>query len=56
MRVIRALIFTYRDDRRDPKCYNCNKYGHMAKDCPEPRAAAGACYVCKQTGHKAMDW
>ena len=24
-------------NRRNPRCYNCNKFGHIAKFCPEPR-------------------
>ena len=23
--------------RRNPQCYNCQKFGHIAKFCPEPR-------------------
>jgi hypothetical protein len=29
-----------RSDRSDLKCYNCNKFGHISKYCPEPRTQA----------------
>ncbi len=27
----------YKSDSRGPKCYNCNHYGHISKDCTEPK-------------------
>ena len=46
-------------------CYNCNKEGHMSRDCPEPRADNRPprsqsftdieCYNCGKTGHMSRD-
>ncbi|KAI9550806.1 hypothetical protein GHT06_005079 [Daphnia sinensis] len=35
-------------------CYNCNFAGHIARDCPKPRAIR-ECYNCGQPGHIARD-
>ena len=32
------------------KCYNCNKYGHISKDCPELKREL-ICRACEQRGH-----
>ena len=32
------------------KCYNYNKYGHISKDCPEPKREL-ICRACGQRGH-----
>ena len=36
-----------------PKCFNCNTYGYMAKDCQKPKKEWNTrkCYKCKKIGH-----
>lgn len=45
-------------------CYNCNKQGHLARDCPEGDrrdgrrgggGRGGACYNCNKEGHMARE-
>lgn len=43
-------------------CYNCNKTGHIARNCPEggnnhggSRFSSQSCYNCNKTGHIARD-
>lgn len=43
-----------------PKCSNCNKIGHIAKNCDEERMepmdrAVVKCYNCDQEGHRVRD-
>ena len=33
------------------KCYNCGRFGHMSKECKEPKREKGACYECGKKGH-----
>eukprot|EP00343_Euplotes_focardii_P007892 CAMPEP_0205820552 /NCGR_PEP_ID=MMETSP0206-20130828/3207_1 /ASSEMBLY_ACC=CAM_ASM_000279 /TAXON_ID=36767 /ORGANISM="Euplotes focardii, Strain TN1" /LENGTH=261 /DNA_ID=CAMNT_0053115383 /DNA_START=23 /DNA_END=810 /DNA_ORIENTATION=- len=35
----------------DVKCFNCNGYGHFARDCPQGRNR-GECYNCGEMGHQ----
>ena len=36
------------------KCYNCEKIGHLQRDCPEPRKPTQPkCYNCGKLGHLA---
>jgi len=39
-----------------PKCYNCNKYGHIAKDCQQPKREKKpqGCFKCGKEGHIAI--
>ena len=43
------LILTFSNLRDTASCYNCNKPGHIARDCPE--SGAKTCYNCGKTGH-----
>ena len=36
---INALVLKQGQEGGDRKCYNCNKSGHVKKDCPEPKRA-----------------
>jgi len=40
-----------------PKCFNCNKYGHMAKNCREKKREQEMrkCFKCDKEGHIAKD-
>jgi len=39
------------------KCFNCEIYGHMARDCKKPKKKKDTqkCYKCGRTGHIARD-
>ena len=39
-----------------PKCYNCNKFGHMAKDCQQPKKEKKPqeCFKCGKEGYIAI--
>lgn len=41
--------------KQEPKCFNCNKLGHIVIKCPKPRRERGACFKCLQQGHRAKD-
>jgi len=40
-----------------PKCFNCNKYGHMAKECQSEKKEQETrmCFKCDKKGHIAKD-
>jgi len=40
-----------------PKCFNCNKYGHMAKECQleKKEREIRTCFKCDKKGHIAKD-
>ena len=39
------------------KCFNCNKYGHMVKECRSERKEreTRTCFKCEKKGHIARD-
>jgi len=40
---------------RKPKCYNCNKFRHMAKDCRQSKEKKPqGCFKCDKEGHIAI--
>jgi len=45
----------YKDGK--PKCFNCNKYGHMAKECQAEKKEreTRTCFKCEKKGHIAKD-
>ena len=45
----------YKDGK--PKCFNCNKYGHMAKECrvEKKECKTRTCFKCEKKGHIAKD-
>ena len=42
---------------RKPKCFNCNKYGHMAKEYQSKKKERETrrCFKCDKEGHIAKD-
>jgi len=42
---------------RKPKCLNCNKYGHMVKECRSKKKERETrrCFKCNKEGHIAKD-
>ena len=42
---------------RKPKCFNCNKFGCMAKECrlKKKEHETRKCFKCKKEGHIAKD-
>jgi len=42
---------------RKPKCFNCNKYGHMAKECQSEKKEqeTQTCFKCNKKEHIAKD-
>ena len=40
-----------------PKCFNCNKYGHMAKECwaKKKEQEKQTCFKCDKKGHIVKD-
>jgi len=45
----------FKDEK--PKCFNCNKYGHMAKECRSEKkeCKTRTCFKCEKKGHIAKD-
>ncbi|GBM33964.1 hypothetical protein AVEN_53830-1 [Araneus ventricosus] len=42
------------NERSEPKCFNCSKFGHISKDSPMPKSVL-TCRECNETGHKAIN-
>jgi len=40
------------DENKGPKCYNCHKHGHIARNCPEKK---NKCSGCGKYGHDYED-
>jgi len=42
---------------RKPRCFNCNIYEHMTKDCRKPKKKwdTRKCHKCDKIGHIAKD-
>ncbi|KYN11278.1 Cellular nucleic acid-binding protein like protein [Trachymyrmex cornetzi] len=40
---------------KNPRCYNCNKFGHLAADCQQPKREKGSCFRCGVMGHAVKD-
>ena len=43
---------TSNEKRKVMKCYNCQKNGHILRNCSEPKRDI-VCFTCKQPGHIA---
>ena len=44
--------------KRKPKCFNCNIYGHIAKDCKKTKKEQDTrkCYKWEKIEHMAKDY
>ena len=52
---IRKSNNNFRD--RKLKCFNCNKYGHMVKECQSKKKEDKRwCFKCNKEGHIAKDY
>jgi len=45
------------DEQRRPKCFNCNTYGHMAKEYKKPKKSREIrkCYKCDKVKYLEKD-
>jgi len=46
------------DKQGRPKCFNCNTYEHMARECKKPKKSREIrkCYKCNKVGHLAKEY
>ena len=53
---IRKSNDSFKDGK--PKCFNCNKYGHMAKVCQlkKKECTTRRCFKCEKKGHIAKNY
>ncbi|CAB0040125.1 unnamed protein product [Trichogramma brassicae] len=42
------------NEQGEPRCFNCQAYGHISRNCPEPRVEP-YCTSCKKNGHYKRD-
>ncbi|GBN95418.1 hypothetical protein AVEN_76587-1 [Araneus ventricosus] len=42
------------NERGEPKCFNCSKFGHIARNCLLPKSVL-TCRECNETDHKAIN-
>ncbi|XP_036347796.1 uncharacterized protein LOC118757169 isoform X1 [Rhagoletis pomonella] len=35
------------------RCYNCNSYGHLSRECRKAKRELGTCFACGEKGHYA---
>jgi len=45
------------DENRKPRCFNCNLYKHIARECRRPKKEreTSKCYKCDKEGHLAKN-
>jgi len=45
------------DENKRPRCFNCNAYGHMVRECrkPKKKKKTRKCFKCDKVGHLAKD-
>lgn len=39
----------------ETKCYNCNRTGHIARNCDKPKRERGSCFECGESDHQLRD-
>ncbi|KAF4526327.1 hypothetical protein B566_EDAN012253 [Ephemera danica] len=46
-----TMKFPRVNDKQEPLCFNCLKYGHIGRDCKEASRVKATCSYCRKTGH-----